>query len=93
MIAKLTTISKYSTNRPIEKMKFIDKKQKLDYLLELIQNENTGNAEKLRMNICVSPRTLFRYIDELREMGYQISFCLQRDTYYLINDLTNKIKC
>lgn len=67
-------------------MNFIDKEQKLDYLLELITKECTGNTKDLSQCICVSKRTLLRYIKELRIMGYQISFCLQRNTYYLIGE-------
>jgi predicted transcriptional regulator len=65
-------------------MKFIDKKQKLDYLLELIQNEKTGNADNLCNQIFVSKATLKRYLQDLREMGNKISYCLQRGTYYII---------
>lgn len=65
-------------------MKFFTTKQKLDYLLELIMKECTGNADDLCDKIFVSERTLFRYLDCLRDMGYRISFCFQRKTYYLI---------
>jgi predicted DNA-binding transcriptional regulator YafY len=65
-------------------MKFIDKKQKLDYLLELIQNEKTGSAEDLCKQIFVSKATFKRYLQDLREMGNKISYCLQRGTYYVI---------
>jgi predicted DNA-binding transcriptional regulator YafY len=65
-------------------MKFTDKKQKLDYLLELIQKEKTGSAEDLCKQIFVSKATLKRYIQDLREMGYPISYCLHRRTYYII---------
>ena len=65
-------------------MSFIEKKQRYDYLLELIEKQCTGSADELSKTICVSKRTLLRYINELRFMGYQISFCLQRNTYYFI---------
>ena len=71
-------------------MKFIDKKEKIDYLLKLIQNESTGNVRDLSDRIHVSTRTLFRYIDYLRNIGYQISYCLRRETYYLIQDNEEK---
>lgn len=66
-------------------MRFIDKKQKLDYLVELINKENTGNADRLKERICVSNPTLKRYLQDLREMGYLISYCTYRKTYYFIN--------
>jgi len=63
---------------------FRNKQEKLNFLLELISKKQTGNAEELSKRICVSKRTLFRYLDDLRAMGYEISYCLQRETYYFI---------
>ncbi len=68
-------------------MKFTDKKQQLDYLLELIEKGNTGTADGLCKRICVSKRTLERYMSELREIGFRISFCSQRRTYYLVKKM------
>jgi predicted DNA-binding transcriptional regulator YafY len=44
----------------------------------------------LSKRISISQRTLFRYIDSQWEMGYPISYCLRRGTYYLIDDEENK---
>ena len=68
-------------------MNFIDKKQKIDYLLELIQKGNTGTASDLAERLSVSKRTLTRLLQNLRELGRQISFCSQRRTYYFIRKL------
>ncbi len=65
-------------------MRFVDKKQKLDYLFELIDNDNTGTADELCKKICVSKRTFVRYLQDLRDLGYQIGFCTQRKTYYFV---------
>ena len=65
-------------------MKFTDKKQKLDFLLNLIINENTGNADELSKHICVSLPTLNRYVADLRELGYEIEYSRCRQTYFLI---------
>ena len=65
-------------------MSFIEKKEKLDYLVELMKKECTGNADELARRICVSRRTLFRYLDDLRVLGYESSYCQRRETYYLI---------
>ena len=65
-------------------MKFIEKKEKLDYMIALIKQERTGSAEEFSSHIFVSKRTLIRYIDELREMGYPIGYCIYRNTYYFI---------
>lgn len=71
-------------------MTFIDKTEKLKYLLKLIEEENTGNSDKLSRSICVSKRTLFRYIDDLRSLGNEISYCLRRETYHFIEKDKNK---
>ncbi|MFA5973805.1 MAG: hypothetical protein WC780_15745 [Lentimicrobiaceae bacterium] len=65
-------------------MRFIDKKQKLDYLLELIEKENTGTADELCKSIYVSKRTFVRILQDLRDLEHQISFCTKRKTYYFI---------
>jgi predicted DNA-binding transcriptional regulator YafY len=65
-------------------MKFTVKKEKLDYMLAIIKQECTGTAEEFSQRIFVSKRTLLRYIDDLREMGYPIGYCSHRNTYYLI---------
>jgi predicted DNA-binding transcriptional regulator YafY len=65
-------------------MGFVSKKQKLDYLLKLIEQGNTGTAEFLCSRIFVSRPTLTRYLADLRELGYQISFCTRRKTYYIV---------
>jgi len=66
-------------------MRFIDKKQKLDYLIELIEKEDTGTADKLCSKICVSKSTLKRCLNDLRESGYQVVFHPIRNTYCFIN--------
>lgn len=66
-------------------MAFADKKKKLDYLIELIKSGKTGNTDKLAKRICVSRRTLFRYLDILRDMDYQIVYCSRSESYHLID--------
>lgn len=66
-------------------MIFTEKKQKLDYLLYLIKNEGDASAIKLSERICVSKRTLYRCIVDLRELGHNIGYCSVRRSYYLIS--------
>lgn len=65
-------------------MNFIDKKQKLDYLIVLITNEHTGSADELSKNICVSKPTLMRYLSDLRKLDNTIGYCRYRRSYYFI---------
>ena len=67
-------------------MRFIDKKQKLDYLLSLISEHNTGTAGQLANRLCVSTTTAEKYLALLREDGHNIGYCTRRRTYYLINE-------
>jgi DNA-binding IclR family transcriptional regulator len=64
-------------------MRYIDKKQKMEYLLELINKEVTGAPESLCTRIVVSKRTLFRYLDHLEEEGYSLEYCKNRKTYFM----------
>lgn len=65
-------------------MTYVAKKQKHDYLLELIQAGNTGSADKLCARICVSRATLKRYLQDLRQLNYIIRYCNKTQTYYLV---------
>ena len=65
-------------------MKFDTTKEKLDYLVELINTESSGNPDVLSERISVSQRTLYRYLDCLKNLGYLFSFCSQRKTYYFV---------
>jgi len=67
-------------------MRFLDKKQKLDYLLSLISKQNTGTARQLFDLLCVSIPTTEKYLALLREDGNNIGYCTRRKTYYLIEE-------
>ncbi|KAF0201002.1 MAG: hypothetical protein FD170_3034 [Bacteroidetes bacterium] len=67
-------------------MRFIDKKQKLDYLLSLISEQNTGTASQLAERLCISKPTAEKYLALLREDGHNIGYCTRRRTYYQISE-------
>ena len=67
-------------------MTFTSKTEKLVFLLKLIKGGDACNTDVLSNKICVSPRTLRRYIDELRNQGHQIGYCTLRNSYYLIDN-------
>ncbi len=71
-------------------MAFIDKKSKLEYLIELIRTGRGGSTHELSEKICVSRRTLFRYLDLLRTMDYHIVYCTRSEKYYLVHPTDNK---
>jgi predicted DNA-binding transcriptional regulator YafY len=61
--------------------KYIERLQKLNYLIQLIEKEGTGTAEDLANRFGVSRRTIFRYIEELRLMGAEISYSHTRNSF------------
>ncbi len=65
---------------------FNNKMDKLERMIDYIRRENTGNANEFANKIAVSRSTLFRYIDDLKAMGYNIGFCFSRRTFYFIGD-------
>ena len=58
---------------------------KLNYLTELIAKENTGNAQELAERLQVSRRTLFRYLEDLKIMGAEISYSKKQNSYVFDN--------
>ena len=62
--------------------------RRIAYLIELLNNEDTGCPDCLAKKIGVSRRTIFRYMDELRLKDADISFSKTKGTYYLINNFS-----
>lgn len=55
-------------------MSWIRKKEKLEFLLEIIRSENSGDSKYLARRLNVSPRTIKNYISILRQLGHDIVF-------------------
>ncbi|KAF5042884.1 hypothetical protein DSECCO2_508040 [anaerobic digester metagenome] len=66
-------------------MNYINKKEKLEYLIELMNKGNCGNAAQLAGRLGVSERTLKNYLSTLREMGYKVIYDQSAKTYLLLN--------
>ena len=60
--------------------------EKIFYLVDLLNQENTGSANILAEKLNVSRRTVFRYLDELRLKGADIRFSRRKKTYFLKNE-------
>ena len=65
-------------------MKLSEKIEKLEFLHKLIELEHTGSPHQLAGRINVSRRTLFRCLLDMKDLGFQISYCSCRQTYYFI---------
>lgn len=63
-------------------MNYIEFLQKVEKLKRQIEFENTGTAEELARKLCFSRRTLFNYLDLLKDEGHFIKFCRTRNTFY-----------
>ncbi|MBL7904088.1 MAG: HTH domain-containing protein [Bacteroidales bacterium] len=66
-------------------MTYLRKKEKLNYLLELINKGNCGDAAQLALSLHVSVRTIKNYLSILRQMGYYIVFDQKVGSYMIIN--------
>jgi len=62
--------------------------KKMAYLIELLNQENTGCADCLARKIGVSRRSIFRYMDELRMKDAEIFFSKSKETYKLKNNFS-----
>jgi len=62
--------------------------KKMAWLIELLKQENTGCADCLSKKIGVSRRTIFRYLDEFRMKGADISFSKNKGSYKLKNNFS-----
>jgi predicted DNA-binding transcriptional regulator YafY len=58
--------------------KFISRTRRLDYL---IRRKSTGSPAQLANRLGVSEATIYRYIQELKDMGAPIKYCRERQSY------------
>ena len=58
----------------------------------LIQTKATGTPEDLSKKIGLSKRQIFRYIEDLKEIGVKVNYCKKRCTYYYEEDIFLKFQ-
>lgn len=63
-------------------MRFIERKQKLEYLLEMIEKGRYVSLQQISVNLSCSRRTATRMIAELREDGNCIKYCTKNSKYF-----------
>ena len=66
-------------------MAYKDYRRRIERLQEYIKRECTGDVEELSDKLGVSRRTLFYYMEILRDTGLVIKFDRYRNTYYYGN--------
>lgn len=55
-------------------------------LVQLIELEQTGGVDELANKLKVSKRTIFRYIDELKDRGALIQFSYNMNSYIFLKE-------
>lgn len=64
-------------------------KERIDLVYRLhllIRRKATGTPDELARKLGISPPTLFRYIETLREFGAPVAFCRTNQRYYYQED-------
>ncbi|MDR2909946.1 MAG: HTH domain-containing protein [Bacteroidales bacterium] len=65
-------------------MAYEDYFMKIESLQCYIRTGHTGSAYELAKKLNVSRRTLFNYLEILRDKGSEIKFCKIQKTYYFV---------
>lgn len=62
-------------------MRFIEKKQKMFYLLELVEKGRLQSIQSIAERFGCSGRTIKRFISDMREDGHDIEYCRCRKKF------------
>jgi len=61
---------------------------KMNRLVELLKQGNTGCAVSLAKRLRISRHSVFRYLEELRLKGAEIGYSKSKESYYLNNNFS-----
>ena len=65
-------------------MAYEDYRRRIENMQSHLKRERTGDASEFAHKIGVSRRTLFYYLETMRDEGIEIKFCRFRKTYYYV---------
>jgi len=65
-------------------MAYSDYQRRMEFLQFQIKHQRTGDANEFASKLGISRRTLFNYLETLRDEGAKIKFCRNRKTYYFV---------
>jgi len=68
-------------------MKMIHQFERIKKINRLIKSANTGSPKEFATELGISESHLYRYIDELQDMGIPIHYSRARRTYYYENNI------
>ena len=66
-------------------MKFYEYQEKLNRIQELAEKKATGSPKELAIRMNMSERTLFRFVQNIKEQGIPMEYCRKTNTYYINN--------
>jgi len=67
-------------------MRFIERKQKSEYLLELIEKGRCHSLKQISKKFECSESTIKRMINELRFQGHKIKYCKSKQCFLKENE-------
>jgi predicted DNA-binding transcriptional regulator YafY len=73
-------------------MNLIQQFEVLQRLHRMLRTHRTGDPDLLAQRLNLSKRSLFRMIDELRDVGLPIAYCRDRKTYYYAQEVNIKFE-
>lgn len=73
-------------------MKLFEEINLLERLDQLIRLKATGTPCQLAEKLGLSKRQVYRYIDEMKELGLNIDYCKRRGTYFYEEDAFLKFR-
>jgi len=73
------------------KMTFQERLLKLDRLHHLLRRKGTGSPAELAQRLNVCERTVYKLLEDLRNLDAPIAYCRQRCTYYYEYDVVLQI--
>lgn len=63
-------------------MSFLEKLRTLKRFHNLIKHTSTGSIPQIANKLQVSRATIFRYIELLENLGAEVDFCRDKNSYY-----------
>lgn len=67
-------------------MKAFEQLERFQQIIKMIKQEKTGTPEEFADHLQIGKRRLYEHLDNFREMGVQIDYSKQRNTYYFSDD-------
>ena len=67
---------------------FVEHYKCLKRIHQFIRQNGTGSPNNFSSRLGISVATMYRYLDELRNLGAEIGYCSVRESYYYQTEFT-----